>query len=253
MTRANIPTARLDSLVLLQDYFGKDKSWLLAHSELDIDKAAILEESLRQRLSHKPLAYIRKKADFFGRTFFVDERVLVPRPETEAMIELLKSFRIPTGCRIVDVGTGSGALAITAALERPGYEMNAIDINPACLTVARQNAKTFSVNLSITQSDLLTDIQDLHDYVLLANLPYIPTDYALNKAATHEPKQAIFGGTDGLDIYRRLFKQLSSMRPCLAVFTEALPDQHKELERIAEQCGYRLIDTKDYIQAFTNA
>src|SRR5690606_34297384 len=134
-----------------------------------------------------------------------------------------------------------------------------------CLKIAEQNAAKHTVNIRFLQGDLLqpiqplTHIQNSHgratfEYVVLANLPYVPQDYAINQAATHEPKQAIFGGKDGLDLYRRLFAQLNSkaygLKPKTYVLTESLPPQHKALEEIAKANGFKLQKTADFIQQF---
>jgi release factor glutamine methyltransferase len=156
---------------------------------------------------------------------------------------------------VVDVGTGSGALAITAKLEIPKAEVIAIDIDPQCLKVARKNAKKHGIKIRFFEGNLLepliaSDLQ-LLSLVILANLPYVPDDFTINQAAAMEPKIAIFGGPDGLDVYRRLFEQLddSTLRPEY-IFTESLPPQHARLAKIAQKAEYILIEAEDFIQVF---
>jgi len=153
----------------------------------------------------------------------------------------------------VDVGTGSGALAITAKLEIPGAEVIATDIDPNCLKVAHQNAKTLGTKIKFLEGNLLEPLtaKGYELTAILANLPYVPDRWKINEAAAMEPRIAIFGGQDGLDIYRRLFEQIKKLpwRPKY-VFTESLPPQHKELAKIAKSASFKLAKTQDFIQVF---
>lgn len=250
LAAANVPSARLDCLILLEDVTGQDRSWLLAHPEYGIDQKTVnsLEALLKRRAKHEPLAYIRNQTEFYGRTFYVDKHVLEPRPESETMIELLKKLKLPKDPIIVDVGTGSGALAITAQLELPQAEVHAIDIDPNCLQVAERNATNHLTPITLHNSDLLEDFVEPAD-VLLANLPYVPDDFTINLAATNEPRLAIFGGPDGLDLYRRMFKQIDSLshKPAY-ILAESLPPQHHALSEIAAASGYKQSQEEDFIQ-----
>lgn len=253
LTQANIGTARLDALVLLEDIMGKDKAWLLAHSENDLRTVQIkkLAEQLNKRAQHTPLAYIRGKSEFYGRDFVINHCVLEPRPESETMIDLLKQLKLSKSPTVADVGCGSGALGITAALEIPRATVDLFDIDPATLTIAKQNARRLQVNALCRQSDLLANSQSPYD-VLLCNLPYVPDHYTINEAAAMEPHLAIFGGSDGLDVYRRLFEQLASL-PWLPkyILCESMPTQQAELARMALDNGFHLDRTADFIQLFS--
>jgi release factor glutamine methyltransferase len=255
LQQAGIETARLDCLVLLEDTLNKNRTRLLAHPEMKIDDEQLmyLWGAIDRRAKHEPLAYIRGKSEFYGREFIINEHVLEPRPESETMIDLLKA--VATGDlaprpRIADIGTGSGALGITAKLELPDAQVDLIEIDAKAMTVAQKNVNKFSVNVTCTKSDLLTHVTGRYD-VVLANLPYVPDDFHINPAALMEPRIAIFGGPDGLDVYRRLFAQFedSAQQPSF-VFTEALPPQHGKLADIARAAGYELSKTEDFIQQF---
>src|SRR3990167_10679702 len=139
---AGIGTARLDSLVLLEDVLNRERAWLLSHPEIALQGRTLqsINAKLKRRLDHEPLAYIRGKTEFYGREFYVDSRVLEPRPESETMIELLKALRLPVTTKIADVGSGSGALGITAYLETPRTRIDFYDIDPGTLEVAEYNA-----------------------------------------------------------------------------------------------------------------
>lgn len=249
---ADVPSARLDCLILLEDVLGKDRSWILAHLDEPISPktVTILDPMLQQRTKHIPLSYIRHKTEFYGRTFYIEASVLEPRPESETMIELLKTAALPERPAIVDVGTGSGALAITAKLELPSATVHAIDIDQACLTVASYNATKLAANITVHNRDLLAHFDEPID-VILANLPYVPNDFHINRAAMNEPRLAIFGGPDGLDLYRRMFEQLTqrAAKPRY-ILAESLPPQHPALADIAAKAGYRQAEEQDFIQLF---
>ena len=250
---AGIGTARLDCLVLLEDVTGKDRAWLLAHPNYEIDTPVIakLREMIERRSNHEPLAYVRGKTEFYGREFIINQDVLEPRPESETMIDLLKKLDLSAGTIIADIGTGSGALAITAKLELPEAGLIAVDIDRKCLDVARLNAKKLKADVEFLKGDLLKPLK-INTDVVLANLPYVPSNYKLNDAAMQEPKLAIFGGEDGLDIYRKMFAQIVNLSHIPKfVLSESLPFQHTELAKIASSAGYNQTTEEDFIQAFT--
>jgi len=258
LKQAGIETSRLDCLVLLSDEIEKDKSWILAHPEyeLQIEKTELLNTKIAQRARHTPLAYIRGKSEFYGRDFVVNTDVLVPRPESEDVIELLKQIADYEQSPIIyDVGTGSGALAITAKLELPNSIVFALDIDPACLRVAQKNAEHFHSHVTFLLGDLLEPFRELktnsQKLIVLANLPYVPLGYHINLAATHEPEIALYSGKDGLDHYRRLFTELFSL-PILPeyIITESLPAQHLALTEIADEGTFLLQATSGFAQCF---
>ena len=248
---AGIATARLDCLVLLEDALGKDRSWILAHpgEHFDALTSERLNARLERRLKHEPLAYIRGKTEFYGREFTVSAHTLEPRPETEDMIDLLKEAWRP-GLSIIDVGTGSGAIGITAALEVAAKHVELVDIDKPALKIARQNLAKYRLKLKCYYSDVLGACSDDYD-VILANLPYVPDSHTINRAAMQEPRHAIFGGPDGLDLYRRLFAQVRE-RPGKPQFvlTECLPFQHETLASIAAEAGYRQKKVEGFVQLF---
>lgn len=260
---ANIDTARLDCLVLLEDATGKDRAWLLAHQELPIEELVVkggvftnfhdFDLLLARREKHEPLAYIRGKTEFYGREFIVNNSVLEPRPESETFISLLLELS-PTPCVIADIGTGSGALAITAKREIPDAQVYAIDIDARCLEVATHNARKHSADITFIEGNLAESILSKlpnTTSALLCNLPYVPDAHDVNAAALHEPHHAIFGGADGLDLFRTMFSQIqrAQIYPTY-ILTESLPTSHHALQGIAEACGYVLQQEDDFIQLF---
>lgn len=249
-------TPRLDSEVLLCHVLQKDRAWLFAHPDFVLQGASLRKVNLllKRRINAEPIAYILGKCEFYGREFLVNKNVLVPRPESETLIDFLKKFANGKS-KIIDVGTGSGALAITAKLELLDCEVIAVDIDSKCLSVAKSNANKHKAKIEFLQSDLLSKLPTTNYKLttVLANLPYVPNEYKINEAAKHEPKLALYGGDDGLALYRRLFDQLQkflvdSLR--FTVLTESLAFQHHELAKIAEKAGFKQTHKQDLIQVF---
>lgn len=253
LTNAGVGTARLDMLILLEDVLDIDRALLLAHPETIVSQSDLikLRAMISERSRHVPLAYIRGVASFYGRDFQVTKAVLVPRPETEDMITLLKKINLADSPLLADIGTGSGCIAITAALALPGSKVEASDISPAAITLARQNNVRWHAQVVFAVRDLLTGATTAYD-ALLANLPYVPDMYEINAAAAHEPTVALFAGPDGLDAYRRLFAQIGRLpTPPPYVLIEALPMQHGSLATLARAHGYTVLYTAGYVQAYT--
>jgi release factor glutamine methyltransferase len=260
LQKTDIQTAHLDATLLLEDCIVRDRAWLFAHPEFELsaNQVGLLKKLLKRRAAHEPLAYVRGTCEFYNHSFVLTPAVLQPRPESETFIDLLKEL-VRNGSlasdtthivRIADVGTGCGALGITAALELPNCQVELLEIDQEAAAIAKTNVDKFTLNISITIGDLLISSSGDFD-VLLCNLPYVPDDHQINRAAHFEPKLAIFGGPDGLDVYRRLFDQIGkrTSRP-LFILTESFASQHEDLRKIARQAAYKLFKTDDFIQVF---
>lgn len=253
LTEVGIDTARLDCLILLEDALGKDRASILAHTDdiLTSTQLTQLASWIETRVKHVPLAYIRGKSLFYGRTFLVNEHVLTPRPETETIITFLKELPLKNIPRIADVGTGSGCIGITAALEIPESSVDLYDISLEALELARKNAKNIGADVRCLESDLLSSVEGAYD-VIVTNLPYVPDTYPINDAAAHEPELALFSGADGLDHYRIFWPQVNALshKPQF-VITESLPSQHHALALLARNNGYVLERSEGYVQLFS--
>lgn len=253
-------TAQLDAEVMLARVLNVDRSWLHAHPEFEIpkDNLELLTGYVKRRAQHEPLAYILESTEFYGRNFYITNGVLVPRSESETMIDICTKYYVDKKKDeffLVDVGTGSGALVITAVLETNIKYALAIDIDVKCLDVAKKNIDKYNLNIELENSDLLDCLMNKNvknkSLLILANLPYVPEKYSINSEARNEPSHAIFGGQDGLDLYRKLFNQLDDTKAgSIAIFTESLPFQHAELSSIAEKHGFTLVKCEDFIQVF---
>lgn len=249
---AGVDSPRRDALVLLEDTLGKDRAWVLSHPEYELGEGELkaVNNLVARRVQREPLAYIREKAWFYGRFFKVNNKVLIPRPESEDFIDLLKEFEPKT---IIDIGTGSGALAITAKLELPESEVIATDIDASALEIANKNAHTHTVSIEFLQGSLLEPLRSmsLKDYTIVANLPYVPNKLITSPEIIKEPKLALFSGADGLDHYRELWGQIANLdqKPDY-VLLESLESQQEKLEELAQEYKYKLTKTDRLVSVF---
>ncbi|WP_260703164.1 peptide chain release factor N(5)-glutamine methyltransferase [Edaphobacter flagellatus] len=212
-------TARRDAELLLLHVANISKAALIADParELAAEQVSAYETAITRRLRHEPIQYITGTQEFFGLTFTVTPAVLIPRPETEHLIEtVLERLPHDRPTHIVDVGTGSGAIAIALAVHLPQANITAVDLSPAALDVARSNTRTHGLDARIrfVLSDLLNALSSEPTYghldAIVSNPPYVPSFDAPQlhpQVREHEPTQALFAGPDGLDIYRRLIPQ----------------------------------------------
>lgn len=263
LKNSSIPSPRLDSLLLLEHVVEIDRATILAHPEMKLSTSQLarLEKLLTKRISHIPIAQLVHFGYFFGRKFYLNQHVLQPRPETESMVEMLleliKEHKKSTkdqsqkqAITICDVGTGSGAIGITAKLEVPESRVVLIDKSTRAMKVAKINDVFYSTDCELIVNDLLSGISNPGQF-LLCNLPYVPDRFHINLEAGQEPKMAIFGGKDGLNLYRRLFKQIQKIqKKPLYILCESLPFQHDALIGIANSSNYDLCMSRDLILVF---
>ncbi len=206
-------SARRDAELLLMRVLGCDRAYLLTHPEtaLTAEQAALYDGWLSRRARHEPVQYIIGEQEFFGMNFRVTPDVLIPRPETEHLVEaaLARADRdVPL--RIADIGTGSGAIAVALAHALPNAAITALDISPAALAVAQENAEVHAVGSRIRflQSNLLDAVAGEQFDMIVSNPPYVAEDEELEaQVCDYEPASALFAGPEGLDVYRRLIPQ----------------------------------------------
>ncbi len=216
LAAAGCDTPRLDAEVLLAFVLGVDRSRLVldAESELDAAVLARFEALVARREAREPVAYILGRKEFRRIELLVDRRVLIPRPETELLVEV--GLGLASGASVVDVGTGSGAVALALADERPDLSIVATDLSADALAVARENGRRLGLDVEFVQADLLDGIDRRFDAVL-SNLPYVANEVELQpEIGVYEPAAALFGGPDGLDPVRRLLPMVAEV-PLLAL------------------------------------
>jgi release factor glutamine methyltransferase len=208
--------ARRDAEMLLLHLTGKSHAWLLAHGDEEFGGCTAVRYAslVERRLAGEPIQHITGEVEFFGLPFRVTPDVLIPRPETEHLVEAaIEITRGSEAATIVDVGTGSGAIAIALAHALQSNRITAIDLSATALSIARDNAERNGVNVRILQGDLLEPVARESFSLVVSNPPYIAeTDRpSLSvEVREYEPAMALFAGPDGLDIYRRLIPQAFS-------------------------------------------
>ncbi len=243
LREAGCPDPWLESLLLLSHALGVKKEWLLVHPDVQVEeeKGQAFFSLVERRVKREPLPYILGRVEFYDVTLTIDHRALIPRPETEILVdkvlEWAKGFPFLT---IADVGTGSGAVAVVLALHLRGKAfIYALDSSPQALELARENAILNGVEGSIRflLSDLLSALDGPVE-AIVANLPYIPSGQldSLPPEVHHEPREALDGGPDGLSSIRRLLLQATHyLKKGGAIFIEVGPGQARRVKAIARK------------------
>lgn len=250
LTARDISTARLDAELILAHTVRKNRTWLHAHGEEPLDDRHhdIADARLRLRFDRVPVAYIIGHKEFYGRRFAVTTATLIPRPESETLIDQLARFlpSTPAHPRVVDVGTGSGALGITAKLEHEHIFVSLLDIDRHALSVAKKNATALHADVEIEQSDLLQNYPYKAD-VILANLPYVDKAWERSPETEHEPTLALFADNNGMALIQKLLSSaLQFLEPNGIVILEADPVQHHALTSFAEGLGFTKRESEHY-------
>lgn len=229
--------------ILISHLLEKNNIWLFLNYNKEFEKEKELKLLVKKRASNYPLEYLIEKASFYGEVFIVEEGVLIPRPETEILVEkafeILKNIEKP---KILEVGVGSGIISIMLAKMLENISVIAVDINQKALELARTNAKKHNISQKIDfrQSDLLKNVQEDSFDMIISNPPYIANDYDLPLNVQYEPSNALFGGNIGDELLKSLISQ-SSEKKCKFLLCEMGYDQKIPLEKY-----FTNFDIKDY-------
>lgn len=234
--------------LLLQHFMGMERSKFLAslREELDPEILEAFKHAMLLHMEGKPIQYIIGYEEFYGRTFKVNEDVLIPRPETEELVygtlqRINKLFNGRNSLEVADIGTGSGAIAITLKLEMPDLHVTATDIYGPTLRLAEENAGSNGADIQFIQGDLLKPFiaSEYKFDIIISNPPYIPVgdmEWMSEVVKEHEPHRALFAGIDGLDIYKRLIEELPAvLKEQALVGLEVGTGQSLAVSRLLEQ------------------
>lgn len=248
--RGGTNSARLDAELILSHTLRQNRTWLHAHGEEAISphNLQIADARLQLRLDYVPIAYIIGHKEFYGRRFLTTPAALIPRPESEDSITLIKALPTHTPTpHLLDVGTGTGCLGITLKLECPSYDITLSDISNKALNLARQNAKQLHATVNTIESDLLKNVTGVFD-VIVANLPYVDRTWEVSPETSYEPPTALYADNGGMDyILRLLTEALDHILPKGYLVLEADPCQHAYIIECAEKCGYIRHTVEGYI------
>ena len=259
LKQADIPSARLDAEILLAHTLKRARTYLHAHPDdiLEPRQLEIANARLDLRRDRIPIAYIVGHKEFYGRSFHVSPSVLIPRPESETAIELLSELipstlsLLPDTKRLVDVGTGSGVLGITAKLEHPELDVHLVDISRHALKIAEKNCAEYGADCTLTESDLLSNFAFNVDYII-ANLPYVDKAWEdTSPELRHEPASALYADQDGLALIFKLLPQAAQhLRPGGYLLIEADPTQHGAIRSSARAHALDFIMRREYYIVF---
>ena len=259
LKNAEIASADLDAELILARVLDTERTTLHAYPNRRLTRQQVFHANnwLNKRLNRVPLAYIFHEKEFFGRKFYINESVLVPRPETETLIEITKELT-QNDDKILDIGTGSGIIPATLKLELPKtVEIFASDISLHALAVANLNIKRLtSKEIQLFESNLLDKIPSeilSQITILTANLPYVDRNWVNFEAQNelhHEPQIALYAEKNGLEWIFSLLEQSQFLPNLRTIILEADPQQFEQIEQKAAQLGFQKIKSKDYIIAF---
>jgi release factor glutamine methyltransferase len=240
LAAAGVENPKLDSQLLLAEATGLSRERMLMDRDqaLDPETVARFDALVARRAAREPVAYILGRRDFRRLTLAVDQRVLIPRPETELLVEA--GLSLPTGARVLDVGTGSGAVALALKDERPDLEVWGVDLSASALEVAGANRRVLGLDVMFLDADLLDGVPGRFDAVL-ANLPYVEDGAAVEpEISLFEPREALWAGPDGLDLIRRLVASLPGDLPVVAL--EVGAGQAAAVASLLRRAGFARIE-----------
>ncbi|MCI6782627.1 peptide chain release factor N(5)-glutamine methyltransferase [Thermoguttaceae bacterium LCP21S3_D4] len=246
LTDAGVPDAALDAWYLLQMVCKIERSYYYVHGEEDItqDAQKEYEIAVQKRAEHIPLQYIIGEQEFMGLRFKVNSNVLIPRQDTETLVEQVLKVVKP-GMKVLDLCTGSGCVLISVLKNAPELTGMGSDISKTALLVAKENAKLHEVDAEWVRSDLFDNITETFD-VIMANPPYIPTGEILSlmpEVRDFEPENALDGGADGLDFYRKIAGQVKDyLNPGGYVYMEIGYDQGEAVSELMRNAGFTEVE-----------
>jgi len=203
---------RREAELMLMEHLGRDQVWLITHQDAAVEDTGMLGKWIERRKAHEPLEYIFNRVSFYSEHFYVAPGALIPRPETELLIDSVLA-RVPADAALTlcEVGVGSGAVSIVLAQQLAQAKLIGVDISAAALGIAAKNVEAFGLEgrIELRGSDLLENVPETVD-VLVSNPPYVARDAALERNLDYEPDLALFGGEKGMDVIERLIVQTAA-------------------------------------------
>ena len=283
----DIKSPELDILILFEYILKipKNKIFVQFENTLSEKNIYLLKKYVLMRYLNYPIAYIINIKDFYGRSFFVDNSVLIPRPESEFLVEITKyivnklqdlplddfkysfldvdlgilnksleslnnTFYKSKNINILDIGTGSGNIGTTLALELPKVHVDLVDISPKALKIAKMNVKKFTTEIGVIKSNLLSNVHSNY-HIFVANLPYIPLSLQIDKSIYHEPFSALFSDQDGVYFYNKLVKDINKLKDKpLYLIIEKIPACDLTLAKIVSNFNLKPLFLSQFVNVY---
>ena len=243
----HIPSKEIE--ILIMHLLDKNIIWMHLNQNIEFTKEKELEKLVKRRATHFPLEYLTNRVSFYGETFIIKQNVLIPRPETEILVdkayEALKDIENPT---IIEVGIGSGIICIMLSKLLPNLKVIAVDINNDALSLAKENAIKHDVlnQIKFIKSDLLSEVKEDTFHMCISNPPYISNNYVLPHNVKYEPSNALFGGDIGDELLKNLIEEVYN-RNIKLLYCEYGYDQRKSIEEYMKKFEIKSLEFyKDY-------
>ena len=242
----HIPAKEVEILIMF--LLEKNVIWMHLNGHIEFTKEEELKALVKKRATHFPLEYLTNRVSFYGETFIIKQNVLIPRPETEILVEkALEKLKQIENPKVVEIGTGSGIISVMLSKLLPQLKVTAVDINDDALELAKENAKKHSVEnqISFIKSDLLKEVSGNFD-MCISNPPYISNNYVLPHNVKYEPKNALFGGEIGDELLKDLIEEVTS-KNIKYLYCEYGYDQRESIKNYMKKFNVKSLEFyKDY-------
>jgi release factor glutamine methyltransferase len=250
---ASYDLAQLDKELIVSHVLNRPREWVIAHGDQKVTSHNLtkIKQLLNRRAAHEPLAYILGYREFYGRQIIVTPEVLVPRPETEELIELVKNLpllnsSVSEKIKLLDVGCGSGIIGITIKCERPDLEITCSDISNSALKITRQNATELNTKINIIQSDLLSKIDEKFN-IIVANLPYVDRSWTVSPELKAEPALALSAKDNGQELLKKIIAQAPhSLLKNGYLLLELDPRQKSAIKKYAQTHNFAVVTERPF-------
>ncbi len=247
---ARIGAPGIEAQLIVGHVYGRDRSWVLAHAPDFFEQVGVADQLLERRLRREPLAYIVGWREFFGRRFGVGPGVLIPRQETEVLVEAALDAIDRGFDKVLDLGCGSGIIGITLKLERPAISMTCVDVSRAAIDRTKQNAQMLDAEIQVLHSNLFEQLEDNSWNLIVSNPPYIdPNEFLATEVAQFEPAVALYATEEGYGVYKALAIQARDyLLPTGEIWLEVGYTQSDHVAQIFETRGWEIRERRRDLQ-----
>lgn len=244
---AGVDSPKLEAELLLAHAVGQSRTWLHAHGDVELRFSSLADALLERRLSSEPLAYILGYREFYGRKFLVGPGVLIPRHETELLVDVALKAIDRGASQVLDLGSGSGAIGVTVKLERPQVQVTLADDSRDAFKCSKRNSQALRAAVRLVRSDLFSNLEGERFDLVVSNPPYIGrTELLPDEVVLHEPEEALFAGEDGFAILRRIAEEAADhLTEMGELWLEVGYRQADAVRRIYDPAGWSFLGSRE--------